>query len=484
MGRLYSRIYLHFLGVLLVVGLAASLVFAFGQRGAFQRQVVERLARHVGSLVAEHRDDRAALERRLAQLHADLEVDVTVRDLDGRAVTAVGVPLRELTGTERAELGAGAVITRGRPDWFVAAAARDPAGIVTGYFELSAPRHMGMPGVWRPALGVGFVLLLVALAAIPLARRISKPVERLTEGARRLGEGDLGYRVPLDSRPRPRLGWRPRHPRRTDELDDLTRAFNDMAERVQRLVQGQQELLANVSHELRSPLARIRVALALLPRDGEAEGRLRDVETDLGELDRLIEDVLTTARLDATGLPRHPVAVDVAALLAELRERAVHDPTATGKQVEIAPGPAPALTADPALLKRALWNLVENAAKYGAPPITLAARRDGEEVWLSVTDYGEGIAPAERERVLAPFHRLDRARTPSAAGGAPHGFGLGLTLARRVAEAHGGRIVIEPAAVRDGREEGCRVTLVLPAVPPELRGDRSQPRDISPPGGP
>jgi signal transduction histidine kinase len=76
--------------------------------------------------------------------------------------------------------------------------------------------------------------------------------------------------------------------------------------------------------------------------------------------------VLTTARLDATGLPRHPVAVDVAALLAELRERAAHDPVAAGKAVEVAPGPAPALTADPALLKCALWNLVENAAKYGA----------------------------------------------------------------------------------------------------------------------
>jgi signal transduction histidine kinase len=466
MARLYSRIYLHFLGVLLVVGLAASLVFAFGQRGAFQRHVGERLARHVGSLVAERVDDGAALGRRLAQLHADLDVDVTVRDLDGKVVATAGAPLRELTGPERAELSGGAVITRARPDWFVAAAARDPAGAVRGYFELSAPRHMGMPGLWRPGVGVGLVLLIVALAAAPLARRISKPVERLTEGARRLGAGDLGYRVPPDP---PHRGWRrDRHRPRTDEIGDLTRAFNDMAERVERLVDGQRELLANVSHELRSPLARIRVALALLPRDGDAEGRLRDVETDLGELDRLIEDVLTTARLDATGLPRHPVAVDVAALLAELRERAAHDPVAAGKPVEVAPGPAPALTADPALLKRALWNLVENAAKYGAPPITLAARRDGDLVRLSVTDQGEGIAPAERERVLAPFYRLDRARTPSAAGEAPHGFGLGLTLARRVAEVHGGRIVIEPAAVRDGREEGCRVSLVLPAAGPAV----------------
>ena len=475
MGRLYSRIYLHFLGVLLVVGLAASAVVAVGQRGALQREVVERLARHVGSLVAEDLGDRAALTRRLGQLHTDLEVDVTVRDLDGRVVATVGAPLRELGQSERTELRAGAVITRAGPVWFVAAAARDPgSAAVRGYFELSVPRRMGMPGLWRPGLGVALVLSIVALAAAPLARRLSKPVERLTEAARRLGGGDLGYRVPLDDRTRAH-GGRLRHGRRrTDELEDLTRAFNDMAERVQRLVHGQQELLANVSHELRSPLARIRVALALLPRNGDTEARLRDVETDLAELDQLIEDVLTTTRLDTTGLPPHPVPIDVAGLLAELAERAARDPLTTGKAVGVAPGPVPDLVADGALIKRALWNLVQNAAKYGAPPVTLAATADGQSVRLSVIDQGEGIAPDERERVLAPFYRLDRARTPRPAGAPPHGFGLGLTLARRIAEVHGGRIAIEPATVDDGRERGCRVMLILPgpaAVPATARVD-------------
>jgi signal transduction histidine kinase len=470
-GRLYARIYVHFLGVLLVVGLAASVVFAIGQRGAFQRQVVERLGRHVGSLVAEHLDDRAGLARRLAQLHADLDVDVTVRDLEGRVVAAAGSPLRALSQPEAAGVRAGDMITHAGPAWFVAAAVRDPAsGATRAVFVLSAPRRLRMASLWRPGFGVAVVLLTVALAAVPLARRISKPVERLTEGARRLGGGDLGYRVPLDRRGRRHAGRG-----RTDELEDLTRAFNDMAERVQRLVQGQQELLANVSHELRSPLARIRVALELLPRDGDSEPRLRDVETDLAELDRLIEDVLTTTRLDATGLPPHPVPIDVAALLAEIAERAVHDPLTAGKAVAVAGVPVADLTADRALLKRALWNLVENAAKYGAPPITLGAAQDGATVKLSVTDLGDGIAPAERERVLAPFYRVDRARTPPPAG-APHGFGLGLTLARRVAEVHGGRILIEPAAVQDGREQGCRVVLILPVRPPggPTRGRRTE----------
>jgi signal transduction histidine kinase len=325
-----------------------------------------------------------------------------------------------------------------------------------------------VPGLWRPGLGVGLVLLIVALAAAPLARRISKPVERLTEAARRLGGGDLGYRVPLDDRAGAASRWRRHARRRADELVDLTRAFNEMAERVQRLVLGQRELLANVSHELRSPLARIRVALALLPREGDNEARLWDMERDLAELERLIEDVLTTSRLDATGLPPNPAPIDVAGLLTELSEQAARDPVTAGKVVDVVPGPVVDLMADHALVKRALWNLVENAAKYGAPPISLAAARDGGDVRLSVTDQGEGIAPAERERVLAPFYRLDRARTPSAAGERPHGFGLGLTLARRIAEVHGGRIAIEPATVRDGREHGCRVTLVLPGRPPAV----------------
>jgi signal transduction histidine kinase len=233
-----------------------------------------------------------------------------------------------------------------------------------------------------------------------------------------------------------------------------------MAERVERLVRGQKELLANVSHELRSPLARLRMALALLPRDGATEGRLADAERDLAELDRLIDDVLATARLEATGLPARLAEVDVRALLAGLAERARHDPAVAGTTIGVADGPPLTLVADEGLLRRALWNLVENAGKYGAPPITLAAAREGERVLLSVTDEGPGIPREARERVLEPFYRLDAARTPGGPG--PGGVGLGLTFARRVAEVHGGTIVVG-AIEEAGRERGCRVTLALPA---------------------
>ena len=458
--RLHSRVYLHSLGVLIVVGVATSLVFALVDRGGPFREMGERMARHAAALAAERLGDDAALARRLDGLHRTLDVDVVIRDLDGRVVAEAGRRPAPPRPDALAAARAGQVVTRARPIPYALAPVRDATGAVVATAEVSSARPPGPQRLMRPLLMVAVVLLVVGIATRPLARRLSRPLERLTTAARRLGGGDLGARVAL---PAGRRQWWRRHSP-ADEIVQLTGAFNEMAERVERLVRGQKELLANVSHELRSPLTRIRMGLALLPGDAASAARLGDVERDLAELERLIDDVLASARLESTGLPARLGEVDLRAMLAELAERASHDPLVSGRLVRVEPGAALTVVADEALLRRALWNLIENAAKYGAPPIVLAAERAGDRVSLSVTDAGPGIPAASRQRVLDPFTRLDAARTPGTVG--PSGFGLGLTLARQVAEVHEGTITIAPAEVVDGVERGCRVVLTLPAGEP------------------
>jgi signal transduction histidine kinase len=246
-------------------------------------------------------------------------------------------------------------------------------------------------------------------------------------------------------------------------MGELGRAFDDMATRLERLVQGERELLANVSHELRTPLARIRVALELAA-EGDLERARRylgEIGQDLAELDGLVEEVLAAARLDArgaAGLRVDPVPVDLAALAADAAERfrAAHD----GRTLEVSVAERlPAVRADAALLRRLVLNLLDNAAKYSEPPapVRLAIRGEAGEAVVEVTDEGIGIAPEDLPRLFTPFFRTDRSRARGTGG-----TGLGLALAKRIAEAHGGTI---SAASAPGKGTAFRVR--LPAAPAE-----------------
>ncbi|MSP59106.1 MAG: HAMP domain-containing histidine kinase [Myxococcales bacterium] len=463
MRRLHSRIYLHFLGVLLVAGMASGVVFATGWRSAFVHGMARRLALHAASAIGERFGDQAARQALVRRLAVDLDIDLTVRDVAGQPLDVVGqaLPLPSPEQVQAIRAGPSDVLP-GPRGWYAAAPIRDEGGTLRGIVQVSVVQRFRMRSEWRPLGALVLLLVIVALATAPLARRISRPVMRLTEASRRFGGGDLAVRIPVPGGPDgPACGPRRPHRRhhRPDELEELTRAWNDMAERVEGLVRTQKELLANVSHELRSPLARLRMALELLPQGEGTEARVRDIEGDIGELDRLIDDVLTMSRIDAAALPLHLDRVDTQALCAQLAERAGHDPAVAGIAVRAVGGPRLELEADAALLRRALWNLVENAAKYGAPPIVLAAARREESLELTVTDEGAGIAAADRERVFQPFYRAVRT---SGDAGAARGYGLGLALARRVAEVHGGTIRAEAARVEGDREIGCRIVLTIP----------------------
>jgi signal transduction histidine kinase len=423
-GRLFWRVYLHGVVLLLVVGIAVAAVGFALRRGTGwgPRGPAEHAAARIGELAS----DPVRLADELRRVRDTFGIEASVYDRDGR-----------LLGTSANDPDRAAADGAYRRGWTV----RLSEGRVLVVHAWPHEPHLG-----RGFLFIGAVLVALALASLPLARSIAAPVERLTAAARALGAGDLSARANVRAR---------------GELGELGRAFDEMAARLERLIQGERELLANVSHELRTPLARIRVALELAA-EGDAERARRylgEIGQDLAELDGLVEDVLATARLDArgaAGLRVDSAPVDLAAVAREAAERfrAAHEERTL--ELALTEG-LPAVRGDAALLRRLVLNLLDNAAKYSEPPapVTLAVRSEAGAAVLEVSDRGIGIAPEDLPRLFTPFFRTDRSRARGTGG-----TGLGLALAKRIAEAHGGTISAESAP-----GEGTVFRVTLPAAP-------------------
>ena len=307
----------------------------------------------------------------------------------------------------------------------------------------------------REALAVlALVLGVVGIASWLTARSLARPLARLSGAAREFGKGRLDARAGMA---------------RSDEIGDVASAFDEMADRVTALLRAEKELLANVSHELRTPLARIRVALDLAAEGdaGTAREALGEITEDLAELERLISDVLTAARLDlGTGVggipPLRLERVDLGELCARAAARlqAAHQerPLVVAVAAEL-----PAVEGDPVLLRRVLDNLLENAHRYAkgsADEVELHAAPGARgSVRIEIRDHGIGIAPEDLPHVFRPFFRADRSRNRATGG-----LGLGLALARRIVEAHHGTLALES---RLG--EGTRAVVLLPAAELHIR---------------
>jgi two-component system, OmpR family, sensor kinase len=316
-----------------------------------------------------------------------------------------------------------------------------------GRVEFRPTRPPRPPSPFGPPVIV-FVLVVVGITSFLLARSIARPLDKLSQAARALGEGDLEARAGVDRR---------------DELGEVSRSFDEMAGRVSDLLRAEKELVANVSHELRTPLSRIRVALDIAVEGDAAAARdsLADIAGDLEELERLVDDILTAARLElgaaaSRGIPplrRELLAA--ATLLDEAAERfrQIHPERTLETSWSAA---LPSLEGDPVLLRRVIDNLLDNARKYSETPIALSARAEESELVVEVVDRGIGIAPADLARVFEPFFRADRSRTRTTGG-----HGLGLALAARIVEAHGGHLTLASTP-----NEETRAVLRLPLLPP------------------
>jgi signal transduction histidine kinase len=278
----------------------------------------------------------------------------------------------------------------------------------------------GRPWPRGPLWMLGIVALAVAIATYPIMRRLTRRLEGLRRGVERWGEGELNVRVKEDG---------------NDEVAFLARRFNRAAERVETLVKTHKSLLANASHELRSPLARIRMGLELLAPESSASAR-SEILRNISELDQLIDEILLASRLDARETDIGTFEpVDLTGLVAEECARGGAElELVTAGQSVVVPGVAK-------LLRRALRNLLENARRYSDGPVNVEVLRQGAEALVRVCDRGPGVPPDQRERIFEPFYRLPGASEREG------GVGLGLALVRSIAQRHHGSVRCEE---RDG----------------------------------
>ncbi len=455
--RLVVQIYAFSLALLVcvVVGevLLARLSREVGQPGFRDRAAP--FARYALSKVAERWDDPGAMRAEAERLRRELGLTVALYRPDGSPVLSVGEEKPDPLDVGRLA----AVLRQGTAPEMLCRGA-----LCALAFPLEVPGRAGSPGygVVSMELPRGFptrviapaalVLLILGAASLLFARALARPLGRLAEVAGALGRGELSTRTGLDRR---------------DELGDVARAFDEMAERITALLRAQTELLANVSHELRTPLSRIRVALDLASEAEAAPSResLEEIRTDLDELEQLVSDILAAAKLDlgqnraSGGPPLKRQRLSAAELIQRSAERFRARHPGRALEVRVAED-LPALEGDAALLQRVVDNLLDNARTYSEvdQPVTLRASARGPAagggLLVEVEDRGIGIDPEDLPRLFTPFFRTDRSRSRASGG-----VGLGLAMAKRIVEAHGGTVSAESRA-----SAGTTLRFTLPAA--------------------
>ncbi len=301
---------------------------------------------------------------------------------------------------------------------------------------------------------LGLALLVSGLVCWALAAYLTAPVRTLRRLTRRLADGELDTRADR------------RITRRHDELGGLAGDFNAMAGRLQDLIESRQRLLADISHELRSPLARLQLALGLARRHNDeqlVETQLDRIEREANRLNDLIGQVLTLTRLDRIQ-DAAMEQLDLRELLQAIVEDAGFEAGERDCQVELEAGPAVFVRANPELLHSAIENVVRNALRHTPPGgvVTVFVTSDQTAVSIEVRDQGEGIDEALLEQVFEPFFRVDEARSRGKGG-----IGLGLSIARRAIELHQGKISAR------NTDKGLAVSIVLPRehILPDHAGD-------------
>ena len=444
-GRLYLKIFFSFLAALVVTLVLIMVLFLATTdryRARFQRYAAAQAmvtAEAVGGLIDRYPDktlsQNPALDDFLKELAERINGLVWLSSPEGvkLAGSFTGDP-PEIIKTEPKKkfmLRSGVMVRHyswRQMDYYVTMPLTAPHGrklILNVYSEDADanPAH----GLFLPGLLV--VGLIIALMVIPVSRLVTRRVDRLRHSALLIADGQLSHRATVKGK---------------DEIAGLARSFNHMTDRLESMIRARQELLANVSHELRSPLTRLEVAVELL-RDrlealGEADvrGRLEDIDEEVHRMDQLIGRILAYCRIDLDQSPFDPQPGDLNRMVEEMAQRYTALLERAGLSLDLRLAPLPHLPLDRDGLETILGNLLDNAAHYtpagGAVQISTSAA--GGMARLVMSNSSDQPPPGDPEGLFEPFRR------PAGASG--DGAGLGLAIARRIARRHGGDLTATP----------------------------------------
>jgi signal transduction histidine kinase len=291
----------------------------------------------------------------------------------------------------------------------------------------------------------GVALLVSGCICYLLTRYLTAPILRLREASQQLAAGNLSSRAA------------PEMARRRDELGELIGDFNGMAIRIEQLVIGQRQLIGDISHELRSPLARLNVALDLVREGKSSDLAIDHMERDLACLDEMIGRLLTIARLDAPSAAIQFSPVDLGDMIAQIVRDAEFESRKRAIQIGLGPTRGYWVEGNPELLHSAIENVIRNAIYYTHAGSSVEVRLEtlGTFVQLIVRDHGPGIPEGELGHIFRPFYRVTESRDRQSGGA-----GLGLAIAERIVRLHHGTIRAANAA-----PHGLRVEIALPLVP-------------------
>jgi two-component system OmpR family sensor kinase len=436
---LRSRLFSWFFGAILLAMITSAVVV--GTTRPEGTNGVESAAHHIASRLADVWDDDQATRAYLDE----------VRDVTGFDVWLVR-DARKIPAHVRRIADRGGALAPAASDRVFVPVVR--SGILVGALEMNRfGKRPAAWGWWRLALALTAVVSVLSLMASRIANMLARPLEQLDEAADRLGGGDLSFRADVTHASR----WV------ALEVRAVAVSFNRMADRVEAMVRGQRELLGAISHELRSPLGRARVALEIardrLPKETAAErspsSALDDVDTQLGAIDTILGELLDVTRAGLADLRR-----ETRNFVDWVRVRAADEPTPPAVVV-LAAGAIEgiAVSFDPSLLARAVHNLLVNARAHGHPldqAIEIEVTQEGDLLHTVVRDRGPGFPEGFASRAFEPFVRGESARSRPSVGA---GYGLGLAIVRRVVEAHGGRVF-----AHNSEGGGAEVGFDLPAA--------------------